>query len=54
MDVDPMLKHLISFSLKQSTLVILIAAGLLIYTLARLPKMSVLEPLRMSSQATNN
>jgi CzcA family heavy metal efflux pump len=36
-----MLKHLISFSLKQSTLVILIAASLLVYTLARLPKMSV-------------
>lgn len=36
-----MLKHLISFSLKQSTLVLLIAAALLIYTLARLPKMSV-------------
>jgi CzcA family heavy metal efflux pump len=36
-----MLKHLISFSLKQSTLVILIAAALLVYTLARLPKMSV-------------
>lgn len=36
-----MLKHLISFSLKQSTLVILIAAALLVYTVARLPKMSV-------------
>jgi CzcA family heavy metal efflux pump len=36
-----MLKHLISFSLKQSSLVILIAAALLVYTLARLPKMSV-------------
>jgi CzcA family heavy metal efflux pump len=36
-----MLKHLISFSLKQSTLVMLIAAGLLVYTLARLPMMSV-------------
>lgn len=36
-----MLKHLIAFSLKQSTLVILIAAALLVYTLARLPKMSV-------------
>jgi HME family heavy-metal exporter len=36
-----MLKHLISFSLKQSTLVILIAAALLVYTLARLPKMAV-------------
>jgi CzcA family heavy metal efflux pump len=36
-----MLKHLIAFSLKQSTLVILVAAALLVYTLARLPKMSV-------------
>ncbi len=36
-----MLKHLISFSLKQSSLVILIAAALLVYTIARLPKMSV-------------
>lgn len=36
-----MLKHLISFSLKQSTLVILIAVALLVYTVARLPKMSV-------------
>ncbi|MCW5769945.1 MAG: efflux RND transporter permease subunit, partial [Phycisphaeraceae bacterium] len=36
-----MLKHLIAFSLKQSTLVILIAAALLVYTVARLPKMSV-------------
>lgn len=34
-----MLKHLIAFSLKQSTLVILIAAALLVYTIARLPKM---------------
>jgi CzcA family heavy metal efflux pump len=36
-----MLKHLIAFSLKQSTLVILIAVALLVYTVARLPKMSV-------------
>ncbi len=36
-----MLKHLISFSLKQSSLVMLIAAALLVYTVARLPKMSV-------------
>ncbi|MDZ4753463.1 MAG: efflux RND transporter permease subunit [Phycisphaerae bacterium] len=36
-----MLKHLISFSLKQSTLVVLVALGLLVYTLARLPKMPV-------------
>ncbi|MBN8644532.1 MAG: efflux RND transporter permease subunit [Planctomycetes bacterium] len=36
-----MLKHLISFSLKQSPLVILIAAVLLVYTVARLPKMPV-------------
>ncbi|MDP1661878.1 MAG: efflux RND transporter permease subunit [Phycisphaerales bacterium] len=36
-----MLKHLISFSLKHSTLVVLIAAAMLLYTLARLPKMSV-------------
>ena len=36
-----MLTHLISFSLKQSTLVILIAVALLVYTVARLPKMSV-------------
>ncbi len=36
-----MLKNLISFSLKQSSLVILIAAALLVYTLARLPKMPV-------------
>lgn len=36
-----MLKHLISFSLKQSSLVVLIAAALLVYTVARLPKMSV-------------
>jgi CzcA family heavy metal efflux pump len=36
-----MLKHLIAFSLKQSSLVILIAAALLVYTVARLPKMSV-------------
>jgi Cu/Ag efflux pump CusA len=36
-----MLKNLIAFSLKQSTLVIFIAAALLVYTLARLPKMSV-------------
>ena len=36
-----MLKHLIAFSLKQSTLVILIAVALLVYTIARLPKMSV-------------
>lgn len=36
-----MLKHLISFSLKQSSLVILIASALLIYTIARLPKMSI-------------
>lgn len=36
-----MLKNLISFSLKQSSLVILIAAALLVYTIARLPKMPV-------------
>ncbi len=36
-----MLKHLIAFSLRQSSLVILVAAALLIYTLARLPKMPV-------------
>lgn len=36
-----MLKHLISFSLKHSALVILIAVALLAYTIARLPKMSV-------------
>jgi CzcA family heavy metal efflux pump len=36
-----MLKHLISFSLKQSALVILIAVALLVYTIARLPKMAV-------------
>jgi CzcA family heavy metal efflux pump len=36
-----MLKHLIAFSLKQSSLVLLIASALLVYTIARLPKMSV-------------
>ena len=36
-----MLKHLIALSLKQSTMVILIAAALLVYTVARLPTMSV-------------
>ena len=36
-----MLKHLISFSLKHSTLVVLVAAALVVYTLARLPKMPV-------------
>ena len=36
-----MLAKLIAFSLKQSSLVILIAATLLVYTLFRLPKMSV-------------
>ncbi len=36
-----MLKHLIAFSLKHSALVILVAAALLVYTIARLPKMSV-------------
>jgi len=36
-----MLKHLISFSLKHSTLVVLIAAALVVFTIARLPKMSV-------------
>jgi CzcA family heavy metal efflux pump len=36
-----MLKNLISFSLKQSTLVVLIAAALLVYTLARLPRLPV-------------
>lgn len=36
-----MLKHLISFSLKHSSLVILIAAAMLIYTIVRLPRMSI-------------
>lgn len=36
-----MLKHLISFSLKHSTLVVLVAAAMVVYTLARLPKMPV-------------
>jgi len=36
-----MLKHLISFSLKHSTLVVLIAAAMVVYTIARLPKMAV-------------
>jgi Cu/Ag efflux pump CusA len=36
-----MLKHMIAFSLKQPALVILVAAALLVYTIARLPKMSV-------------
>lgn len=36
-----MLKHLISFSLKHSALVILIAVAMLVYTIARLPRMSV-------------
>ena len=36
-----MLKHLISFSLKNSMVVVLIAVALLVYTIARLPKMSV-------------
>ncbi|MFO0855867.1 MAG: efflux RND transporter permease subunit [Phycisphaerales bacterium] len=36
-----MLKHLISFSLKHSGLVLLIAAALLVYTAARLPRMPV-------------
>lgn len=36
-----MLKHLIAFSLKQSSLVLLIAGVLLAYTLAKLPRMPV-------------
>ncbi len=36
-----MLKNLIAFSLKQSSLVLIIAAALLVYTVARLPRMSV-------------
>ncbi len=36
-----MLKHLIGFSLKHSTLVILIASVLLVYTLVRLPRMPI-------------
>ncbi len=36
-----MLKHLISFSLKHSTLVVLIAAAMVVYTIARLPRMPV-------------
>lgn len=36
-----MLKHLIAFSLKHSSLVILTAVALLIYTLVRLPRMSM-------------
>ena len=36
-----MLQHLISFSLKHSALVLLAAAALIVYTVARLPRMSV-------------
>jgi Cu/Ag efflux pump CusA len=36
-----MLKHLIGFSLKHATLVVLLAAALLVYTIARLPRMPV-------------
>ncbi|MFM9957596.1 MAG: efflux RND transporter permease subunit [Phycisphaerales bacterium] len=36
-----MLKHLIAFSLKHPSLVILIAAAMLVFTLARLPRMPV-------------
>lgn len=36
-----MLRHLISFSLKQSSLVLLVAAAMLIYTVIRLPSMPV-------------
>ncbi|MBC7834354.1 MAG: efflux RND transporter permease subunit, partial [Phycisphaerales bacterium] len=36
-----MLKHLISFSLKQSSLVLVVAAALLAYTLVQLPRMPV-------------
>lgn len=36
-----MLKHLIAFSLKHSSLVMLIAVALVVYTVARLPRMSV-------------
>ncbi len=36
-----MLKHLIAFSLRHAALVVLIAAALLVYTVARLPRMSV-------------
>jgi HME family heavy-metal exporter len=36
-----MLKHLIAFSLKHSALVILIAAAMLVYTIVRLPQMSI-------------
>ncbi|MDX2131288.1 MAG: efflux RND transporter permease subunit [Planctomycetota bacterium] len=36
-----MLKHLIAFSLKHSSLVILIAAAMLVYTLVRLPRLPV-------------
>jgi len=36
-----MLKHLIAFSLKQSSLVLLVAGGLLVYTILQLPRMPV-------------
>lgn len=36
-----MLKHLIAFSLKNSMVVVLVALALLVYTVARLPRMSV-------------
>jgi len=34
-----MLKHLIAFSLKQSSLVVILAAALLVYTIVRIPKL---------------